>query len=697
MIKAIVFDFDQTLVDSAAGFRKAEKAAETKIFADLGLGSWSAFLADYRKTRAEFHAHLNFSRRMLWREVYTHYDSERSPVFLMQMEHDYWQIVKAETKPFPETRAVLEQLAAVYRLALITNTQGQATSEKHRLTLFPELEKLFDAIVMAGKADVPVKPDRRPFLICLEMLGVAPDEAVYVGDDWQVDICGAQAVGMHPIWLKHHSVSRKWPSVETSVPIITDLKQLLDLENIVVPLEDFDRVQQKYVMQCWGVQGKYEPIPVEKASGCWIYTTDGRKIFDLRSAHECINLGFRHPKVLQAMREQMETVIYVTDDFATKPAAQLAQTLAEITPGDPNKRVWLGQSGAAAVEAAIKAARFYKYNQMVKKGFATATAPHLYPYPYKIISRYRSYHGATTGAMSVSGDPRRWFIEPFTMPGVVHAPDAYCYRCPFNQTYPSCGITCAKYIDQMIELEGGSNKVAAIIVEPVVGSNGIIPPPPEYLPMLREICDKWDLLLIADETMTGFGRTGEMFAINHYNVIPDITVVGKALGAYCPLTATVFSQKVAEAFEDNLFGHGQSYSGHALASAAALASIKVLQEAGIVERTRKMGAYLGDRLTALAETHRSIGDVRGLGLFWTIELVKNRETREPFRRAMEKYIYTPVSKIADYLLQEKDIYIPADKFGIWIVPPLIVSQEEIDFVVEAIDDALKIADAETIV
>jgi taurine--2-oxoglutarate transaminase len=433
---------------------------------------------------------------------------------------------------------------------------------------------------------------------------------------------------------------------------------------------------------------------VEETNGCWIHTTDGRKIFDLRSAHECINLGFRHPKVLQAMREQMEKVVYVTDDFATRPTAKLAQTLAEITPGNPNKRVWFGGSGAAAVEAAIKTARFYKYNHVVKKGVSTTSEPHLYPYPYKIISRYRSYHGATTGAMTVSGDPRRWLQEPFVMPGVVHAPDAYCYRCPFNQSYPGCNLTCAEYVDQMIELEGGSDKVAALIIEPIVGSNGIVLPPPEYLPRLREICTKWDILLIADETMTGFGRTGKMFAIEHYDVIPDIMVVGKALGVYCPLTAAIFSHKVAATFEENLFGHGQSYSGHALACAAALTSIKVLQEEGIVNHAREMGEYLGHRLNALVGKHRSIGDIRGLGLFWAIELVKDRNTKEPLRRVTEKYAYTPVSKIAEYLLQEKNIYIPADKFGIWIVPPLIVTEEEIDFLVDAIDDALAIADIE---
>jgi len=458
--------------------------------------------------------------------------------------------------------------------------------------------------------------------------------------------------------------------------------------------EDIGGMQRSYLMHSWGLQGRYDPIPIEKTEGCWIHTTDGRKIFDLRSAHECINLGFRHPKILKAMSEQMEKVVYVTDDFATEPTANLAKTLAEITPGNPNKRVWFAQSGAAAVEAAIKAARFYKYNQMVKNGLGTASEPHLYPYPYKIISRYRSYHGATTGAMSVSGDPRRWLLEPFTMPGVIHSPDAYCYRCPFNQSYPGCNLACAEYIDQIIELEGGSAKVAAVIIEPIVGSNGIIPPPPEYLPRLREICDKWDILLIVDETMTGFGRTGKMFAIEHYDVVPDIIVVGKALGVYCPLTATIFSHKIAKSFEQNLFGHGQSYSGHALACAAALAGIQVLQDEGIVDRARERGKYLGRRLNALAEKHRVIGDVRGLGLFWTLELVKDRDTKEPLRRAAEKYSSTVLSQIAEYLLREKNIYIPADKFGIWIVPPLIVSREEIDFLLGAIDEALAVVGTE---
>ena len=452
--------------------------------------------------------------------------------------------------------------------------------------------------------------------------------------------------------------------------------------------------QSRRVMQCWSAQGAYTPVPVISTEGCWIHTADGRRIFDLRSAHECINLGFRHPRVLAAMQKQMESVVYVTDDFATEPTAHLAQKLAEITPGSPNKRIWFGQSGAAAIEAAIKGARFYKYHQSACEGAANLEPNRQYPYPYKIISRYRSWHGATALASAASGDPRRWFLEPLDPPGFKHAPEANCYRCPLHHTYPSCDLACANYIDQMIELEGGANKVAAVLVETVVGSNGIIPPPPGYFERLREICDRRDVLLIVDETMTGMGRTGKMLAIEHYGIEPDIIVMGKALGVYCPLTATIFSEKVAAAFDDAIFGHGQSFSGHALGCAAALESIRVIEDENLLEHTRITGEYLGTQLSQLAMRHPSVGEVRGLGLFWTMELVKNKDTREPVRHPTQKYGESVVRRIAQFLLEEKHIYCPGDKFGLWIVPPLVVTKNEIDFLVQAFDDALDLADAE---
>jgi taurine---2-oxoglutarate transaminase len=455
-------------------------------------------------------------------------------------------------------------------------------------------------------------------------------------------------------------------------------------------IKDFAAVQAKHVMQCWSAQRSYAPVPVQSTSGCWITTTDGRRIFDLRSAHECINLGFNHPKVLAAMRKQMESVVYVTDDFATEPTALLAQTLARLAPGGPDKKVFFSQSGAAAVEAAIRAARLYMYNKVVKGG-ATVDAPMQYPYPYKIISRYRSWHGSGAGAASVSGDPRRWFHEPLTVPGTVFAPEANPYRPLFGEG-PDATQKNLDYLDYIIEQEGGSNKVAAMILEPVVGSNGIIVPPPGYIKGVRDLCDKWGILMIADETMSGMGRTGRMFAIEHFDVVPDIIVMGKALGVYCPVAATIFSEEVSRSFDDNIFGHGQSFSGHALGSAAALASIAVLLEDGVLQNCVAMGEYLGSRLHALRDQHASVGEVRGLGLFWTLELVKDRKSKEPLRKVTEKYAETIVKQLADFLLREKQIYVPTDKFGVWVVPPLIVTKDEIDFIVDGIDAALALSD-----
>ena len=456
-------------------------------------------------------------------------------------------------------------------------------------------------------------------------------------------------------------------------------------------IDDFAALQARHLMQCWSAQRDYAPIAVDHADGCWIHTTDGRRIFDLRSAHECINLGFRHPKVLAAMRAQMDKVVYVTDDFATEPTARLAARLAELAPGSAGKRVFFSQSGAAAIEAAIKGARQHCYVAALGGRATHVDAPQQYPYPYKIISRYRSWHGVTAGAASASGDPRRWFQEPFALPGIVFAPDAYAYRSPFGEGEAATRANLA-YLDYVIEQEGGNNKVAALLVETVVGSNGIIPPPPGYLAGLRALCDRWGILLIADETMTGMGRTGRMFAFEHYGIEPDVIVLGKALGVYCPMAATIFSAKVARTFDEHIFGHGQSFSGHALGAAAALASIDVLHEEGLLERTRELGEYLGEKLGALKARHACIGDVRGIGLFWTLELVRDRATREPLRRATEKYQRTIVRDVSEFLFRERDIYVPSDKFGIWIVPPLVVTREELDWVCAAIDDALGLAD-----
>jgi putative hydrolase of the HAD superfamily len=233
MIKAIVFDFGQTLVDSAGGFRSAEEKAQNRIFSDLKLHSHDEFLYHYRKIRKTFHQSSRFSRKEIWEAVYGHFEKEPNTDRLERWESEYWKRVQTETTPFPETVPVLESLVKDYKLALVTNTQGQKIKGSHRISLFPELEEFFNVIIVAGEGKVPPKPDPAPFTMCLKQLGIAPSEAVFVGDDWRIDICGAEDAGIQPIWLRHHSVSRNWPDVETSTPIIETLNELLDLDRLL--------------------------------------------------------------------------------------------------------------------------------------------------------------------------------------------------------------------------------------------------------------------------------------------------------------------------------------------------------------------------------------------------------------------------------------------------------------------------------
>ncbi|NBC03469.1 MAG: aminotransferase class III-fold pyridoxal phosphate-dependent enzyme [Bacteroidetes bacterium] len=445
--------------------------------------------------------------------------------------------------------------------------------------------------------------------------------------------------------------------------------------------------QGKYMMQCWSSQKGYRPMEVEKTRGCWIYPKNGKRIFDLRSAHECANLGFNHPEILRAMEDQMKKVAYVTDDFATKPTAELSEKLAKLTPGSPNKKVWFGQSGASSIEAAIKAARMFKYNELIERGPSFYDASNQYPYPYKIITRYRSWHGATMGALSAGTDPRKWFAEPLTAPGFIAAPESYPYRSPFGDD-PD-GKKSLRYLKHIIEMEGGSGSIAAFLIEPVVGSNGIIPTPVYYMKKVRELCDEFGILLIVDETMTGMGRTGKLLAIEHYDIVPDIIVMGKALGMYSPLSATIFSEKVARGFDQNIFGHGQSYSGHSLGCAAALASLNILEEKHFMANVQEKGDYLQKKLMKLQDKYSFIGDVRGLGLMWTLELVNESKNRSAYRNFMQKYERTPVQLLAEHLLEQNRVYVPGDKFGVWIVPPLVVTLEEIDWLVEQLDDSLR--------
>ena len=310
----------------------------------------------------------------------------------------------------------------------------------------------------------------------------------------------------------------------------------------------------------------------------------------------------------------------------------------------------------------------------------------------KIIARYRSYHGSTMGSIAATGDPRRWAMEPAgKIPGVIFGPEVNCYDCPLNHHYPECEIACVEYIEHMIENE---SDVAAVLIEPVVGTNGVLVPPNEYLPRLRQICDAHAVLLIADEVMSGWGRTGQWFAVDNWGVKPDILTTAKGITtAYVPLGLCATTMKVAQYFDDHYFAHGHTYEAHPLTLAPAVAAINELKRLDLIGRTRKLGAYMGKKLGDLKSRHPSIGDVRGIGLFWAVELVKNRGTKELFNTKADKVAGKPllVDKVAAEMMKN-GVFLQAWISHFVIAPPLIISEKEIDRGVDALDAALHIAD-----
>ena len=313
----------------------------------------------------------------------------------------------------------------------------------------------------------------------------------------------------------------------------------------------------------------------------------------------------------------------------------------------------------------------------------------------KIISRYRSYHGSTMGSVAATGDPRRWAMEPAgKIPGVIFAPEVNCYKCPLLHSYPGCGIACVEYIAHMIENE---SDVAAVLVEPVVGTNGVLVPPDEYMPRLRQICDAHGVLLIADEVMSGWGRTGRWFAVDHWDVRPDILTTAKGITtAYVPLGLCATSTKIAAFFDDHYFSHGHTYEAHPITLAPAVAAIGEMKRLNLIDRARESGAYLGAALRGLMEKHPSVGEVRGLGLFWALDLVRNRERREPFNSMADKVAGRPlvVDRVAADMMA-RGVFVQAWVSHIVIAPPLIITREEIDAGLAALDAALAIADGET--
>jgi taurine--2-oxoglutarate transaminase len=429
---------------------------------------------------------------------------------------------------------------------------------------------------------------------------------------------------------------------------------------------------RQYVLFPWTRQSIVRPMTVSGARGCYVYDGDGRRYLDFSAQLVNVNVGHQHPKVVEAIKRQADQLCYVAPAYATAARGLAAERLVGVLPDNLTK-VFFTLSGAESNEYALKIARWVTGRP-------------------KVITRYRSYHGATAGAMSLGGDYRQAYNEP-SVPGILHAFPPYCYRCTFGKEPSSCGRECVSHIEEMIDHEG-PDMIAGIMIETITGpSNNLYVPPPDYLGRLRELCTRRGILLITDEVMSGFGRTGKWFGVDNYGVKPDIMTMAKGLtSGSVPLGAVGLSREIVEMFEERPFMAGLTYSGHALGCAAAAATIEVYKEERLVENAAEQGRYLADALPRLAERHPSVGDVRGLGLFWAIELVRDRKSRAhlipPGGGANEAAGMTDVKKA----LLEHGVITFLRPNLMAIAPPLCITRAELEEGLGAVDKALDVAD-----
>lgn len=441
------------------------------------------------------------------------------------------------------------------------------------------------------------------------------------------------------------------------------------MDNKLLSSKEIIDLSREYTFFSWSMQSQVNPIPVTKAGGVYFWDAEGKRYLDFSSQLMNTNIGHQHPKVVKAIQDQAADLCFTHPGNATTPRGLLGKKLAEITPGKL-KKTFYTLGGAEANENAIKISRFYSDR-------------------HKILARYRSYHGATYGAIALTGDYRRNAVEP-VMPGSVHFLDPFCYRCPFGQKLETCNRECIQHIEEVILYEGADN-IAAIIMEGVTGSNGIIVPPDDYWPRVRKICDKYGILLVSDEVMSGWGRTGKWFAVDNWSVEPDIITTAKGItSGYVPLGAAIVSEDIADFFEDKYLYAGLTYNGHALACAAALATIEVYEEDGLIDNAAILGKYLGQALEDIKERHPSVGDVRYIGLFSTIELVINRETKESFSPS----VMSEIGKV----LKENGLFtfIMAKDTGsmVFVVPPLSINREQLEDGLNLVEIALEVADSQ---
>jgi len=443
----------------------------------------------------------------------------------------------------------------------------------------------------------------------------------------------------------------------------------------VNPKEEILSTNLKHSIFSWSKQSGLNPLNIEKAKGVYIYDRSGKKILDFSSQLMNVNVGHGHPKVTDAVMRQMNEVSYVHPGMITKARGLLGKKLSEISPGSLN-RTFFTNGGADAIENAIKLARM-------------VTGRH------KIISLYQSYHGATYGALSAGGDPRGLPHDSQGVPNIIHAENPYFYRCPWNsKTQEECADNAVAHMERLIKYEG-PQYIAAILMEGESGSSGCIKYPPGYWKKVKAIADRYGILTICDEVMSGFGRTGKWFGIDHHGVTPDIMCLAKGItSGYIPLGGMIVKEEIIKQFDDKPLPIGLTYSAHAVACAAANAVLEIYEEENLIGNAAKMGAYLDAQMVKMQEKHPSIGDFRNTGLLGVIELVKNRKTKEPMApwNAAASEMET-MNKVAAKL-SELGLFTFVRWNWIFTAPPLCITKEQIDEGLDIISQAISIADKE---
>ncbi|GAB4434012.1 MAG: aspartate aminotransferase family protein [Anaerolineales bacterium] len=442
-----------------------------------------------------------------------------------------------------------------------------------------------------------------------------------------------------------------------------------------LPDDEILSLSKEHVFYTWSAQARVNPIPVKRAKGVYFWDIHDKRYLDFNSMTMCVNVGHGEARIIRAMQEQVAELPYAAPGMTTKIRALASKAVAEITPHQALTKVLFTLGGADSNENAIKLARGY-------------TGRH------KILTRYRSYHGATMGAMAATGDPRRQMWEPLTMPGVVHFLDPYRYRSTFHRTNPEISEAeftkdYLNHLEEIIQYEGPET-IAAVLMESVTGTNGIIIPPEGYMQGVRALCDKYGIVMIADEVMAGFGRTGKWFAVEHWDVVPDIMTMAKGLtSAYAPLGAVAMRPEIAAAFDERVFESGLTYTSHPVSLAAAVANIRVMKEDKIVERVAGLGPVLKRMLSDLGESHPSVGDVRSIGLFGILELVKNRKTKEP----MSPWNSSSPEMIAlRKFCLDNGLFLYTHWHTVLIIPPLIITEAQLQEGMDVLDKALEITD-----